>query len=104
MLPRRQIPRWPFSDGILGRPHKQRRRPPTKLSLEYASTTWAPQTETDIRKLEMVQRRAARFVFIDYQRTSSVAEMIGKTRLADPTAAERLRQAHDDVPNRTQTS
>lgn len=49
-----------------------------KPTLEYASTTWAPHTDTDIRKLEMVQRRAVRFVFNDYQRTSSVTEMMEK--------------------------
>ena len=37
-----------------------------KPTLEYASTTWAPYTETDIRKLEMAQRREPRFVFSDY--------------------------------------
>ena len=49
-----------------------------KPTLEYANTTWAPHTETDIRKLEMVQRRAVRFVFNNYQRTSSVTEMMEK--------------------------
>ena len=49
-----------------------------KPTLEYASTTWAPHSKTDIRKLEMVQRRAARFVFNDYQCTSSITEIMEK--------------------------
>ena len=44
--------------------------------VEYAATTWAPFTDTETRKIEMVQRRAARFVSNDYRRTSSVTEMI----------------------------
>ena len=44
--------------------------------VEYAVTTLAPFTDTDTHKDEKVQRRAARFVSNDYQRTSSVTEMI----------------------------
>ena len=44
--------------------------------VEYAATTWAPFTDTETRKIEKVQRRAARFVSNDYRRTSSVTEMI----------------------------
>ena len=46
--------------------------------VEYATTSWAPLTETDNQKIEMVQRRPAGFVSSDYRRTSSVTEMIGK--------------------------
>ncbi|MEW8548097.1 MAG: reverse transcriptase family protein, partial [Candidatus Thiodiazotropha sp.] len=45
-------------------------------SLEYASTAWDPYTQTNINKLEAVQRRAARFVTGDYHTTSSVSDMI----------------------------
>ena len=44
--------------------------------VEYAATTWAPFTDTETRKIEKVQRRAARFGSNDYRRTSSVTEMI----------------------------
>ena len=44
--------------------------------LEYASTVWSPHTATDITKLEAVQRRSARLATRDYQRTSSVTQMI----------------------------
>ena len=44
--------------------------------VEYAATTWAPSTNTNTDKTEMVQRRAARFVTNDYGRKSSVTEMI----------------------------
>ena len=44
-------------------------------TLEYASTVWSPHTDTDSNQLEMVQRRAARFVKSDYSRKSSVIAM-----------------------------
>ena len=44
--------------------------------LEYASTVWSPHTETDITKREAVQRRSALWATRDYQRTSSVTQMI----------------------------
>ena len=44
--------------------------------VEYAATNWAPSTNTNTNKIEMVQRRAARFVTNDYGRKSSVTEMI----------------------------
>ena len=43
-------------------------------TLEYASTVWTPH-DTDSNQLEMVQRRAVRFVKSDYSRTSSVTAM-----------------------------
>ena len=39
--------------------------------LEYAVAVWTPHTKCDIDRLEAVQRRAARFVTSDYNRTSS---------------------------------
>ena len=44
--------------------------------LEYASTVWSPYHEHNIYKLEMVQRRAARFVMNNYNRTASVTEIL----------------------------
>ena len=47
-------------------------------SLEYCSSVWDPHTLTNIDKFEMVQRRAARFVVNDYNRDSSVPNIISK--------------------------
>ena len=44
--------------------------------LQYAAVVWAPHTKCDIDRLEAVQRRAARFVTSDYNRTSSVTVML----------------------------
>ena len=44
--------------------------------LEYASTVWSPQTATDITTLEAVQRRSVRWATRDYQRTSSMTQII----------------------------
>ena len=46
-----------------------------RLVLEYARTAWDPYTQNNIKKLEAVQHRAARFVTGDYRTTSSVSEM-----------------------------
>ena len=44
--------------------------------MEYACIVWDPITQKGIHKIEMVQRRAARFVFGDYRTTSSVTSML----------------------------
>ena len=44
--------------------------------VEYASSVWDPHLQKDIHALEMVQRRAARFVTGRYRRTSSVSDML----------------------------
>ena len=44
--------------------------------LEYASIIWDPHHQTDIKKLENIQRRAARFVKGNYKQTSSVSAML----------------------------
>ena len=46
--------------------------------LEYCQTVWDPYTEEMKNKLEMVQRRAARFALSDYSPTSSVTGMLNK--------------------------
>ena len=48
--------------------------------LEYASTVWDPFTSTNRDQIEMVQRRAARFVTGNYHRTSSVNAMLEKLK------------------------
>ena len=44
--------------------------------LEYAATIWHPYTDSLTKKLEMVQRRAARYTLHRYRRTSSVGAML----------------------------
>lgn len=43
--------------------------------VEYASTVWNPYTKTNIHKVEMVQRRAIRWINQDYSPLSSVTDM-----------------------------
>ena len=45
--------------------------------LEYAATVWSPHTSDNIKKVEMVQRRSARYVCNRWHNTSSVSEMVG---------------------------
>ena len=44
--------------------------------LEYASSVWDPHSKKDIRKIEKIQRRAARFVLNKYKKTESVTKML----------------------------
>ena len=44
--------------------------------LEYGCSAWNPYTKQSIDQIEMVQRRAARFVYNDYSRFSHVTHMI----------------------------
>jgi hypothetical protein len=45
-------------------------------SLEYACSVWDPHLKSDINKIEMVQRRAARYVTNRQRNTSSVGDML----------------------------
>ena len=55
--------------------------------VEYCATIWDPYTKTNIDQIEMVQRRAARFVLQRYHQTSSVNAMLDQ--LAWETLQER---------------
>ena len=44
--------------------------------MEYASAVWSPYTKENINKIEMLQRRAARWVYNDYSPYSSVTDML----------------------------
>ena len=55
--------------------------------LEYSCTVWDPHTAQYTHKIEMIQRRAARYVHNNYHNTSSVTNMINT--LQWPTLAER---------------
>ena len=57
--------------------------------MDYCSTVWNPYTATLENKLEMVRRRAARFVLNRFHRTSSVGSML--VDLKWTTLAERPR-------------
>ena len=45
---------------------------------EYAAVIWSPHLHTNIHQIEMIQRKAARFVFSDYSRYSSVTAMLNQ--------------------------
>jgi hypothetical protein len=44
--------------------------------LEFCSSVWGPHCEKYINKIDMIQRRAARFVMGEYRRTHSVSDML----------------------------
>lgn len=45
--------------------------------LEYSSSVWSTHTQQNINKIEMIQRRAARWVTNDYSTYSSVTHILG---------------------------
>lgn len=47
-----------------------------RSKLEYANIVWDPFTQKDIRKLEMVQRRAVRFIYGKYRRLDSPSQLM----------------------------
>ena len=49
---------------------------PARPLLEYSSNVWDPHTQKNIKQLEMVQRRAARYVLHRHRNTSSVTDML----------------------------
>ena len=59
--------------------------------MEYSSTVWDPHTARNINKIEMVQRRSARFVFNNFGRTASPSEMM--SQLGWESLAERRKKA-----------
>ena len=63
--------------------------------LEYASAVWDPHCQSDIQKLELIQRRYARFTCGDYSRESSVTEML--QTLGWDTMAERRAKLRQDL-------
>jgi hypothetical protein len=46
------------------------------VSLEYACSVWDPHLKSDINKIEMVQRRAVRYVTNRQRNTSSVGDTL----------------------------
>ena len=55
--------------------------------LEYSATVWDPWQKKYINQIEMVQHRAVRYIFNDYNFTSSVSSMLNQ--LALPTLEKR---------------
>ena len=45
---------------------------------DYSSTVWDPHLQKDIDRIENVQCRAARFIYSDYKRTSSITAMMNE--------------------------
>lgn len=62
-------------------------------TLEYASTVWNPYTAELVKQMEMIQRRAARFVVSDFHRRHSVTSMLQNLQWA----SLQERRAHSDV-------
>ena len=45
-------------------------------TLEYASFSWNPYTESDIKRLEQIQNNAARFVCNNYNIETSTSRLV----------------------------
>ncbi|XP_072032845.1 uncharacterized protein [Amphiura filiformis] len=62
----------PCNQGVKARAYQALMRP----QLDYAAEAWNPYTITVVNRIEQVQRAAARFVFRDFRRTTSVSSLI----------------------------
>ena len=58
--------------------------------VEYATQVWDPHTKRNTNKIEMVHRRCARYVTVNFDRTNSVTSLLNY--LSWPTLKERRRQ------------
>ena len=47
-----------------------------RTTLEYASSSWNPYTDTDIKRLEQIQKNAAGFVCNDYDIATSTSSPV----------------------------
>ena len=45
-------------------------------TLEYASSSWNPHTDSDIKRLQQIQKNAARFVCYNYNITKSTSSLV----------------------------
>lgn len=52
-----------------------------RSKLEYASQIWYPHTLKDIIQLEMIQRKATRFIFNKYKRTGSPSALMTENKI-----------------------
>ena len=79
------------ANSVLGLLRRNLRHCPEKLReqafislvrsrLEYCASAWNPYLAQDIDKLEMVQRRGARFVKQEYNYTASVTELLNQLK------------------------
>ena len=48
----------------------------SRTLVQYSSSVWSPDTDKNICKIEMIQRRAARWTLDNYSRQASVTEML----------------------------
>ena len=64
--------------------------------LEYCSSVWDPHSQTDVNRIEAVQRRAARFCFRRYKRKSSPTLMQADQR-AFPTHIRDLQLSKNTI-------
>ena len=65
--------------------------------LEYCASIWSPHTDQSKQKLEMVQRRSARYCTNRYHNTSSVTDMPKGSKLIDTRVAKDQTPACYDI-------
>jgi len=71
-----------------GRPQNFGQYYEIRPSTDHSQTIWDPYTETGIKQLESVQRRAARFTLSRYCRTASARAMLNELNW-EPLASQR---------------
>ena len=66
--------------------------------LEYCASVWDPHTQSAIQKMEMVQRRAARYVLKRYHNTSSAGSLFRQVVIPTGRYSDRSLFRQVDIP------
>ena len=66
-------------EGTVDNVHKPSKLNAIKRTLPHMQIYCSPYAQTNIHQLEMIQRKAARFVFNNYSQNSSITKMLNKS-------------------------
>ena len=65
---------------MLGQIQRQAYKALVRPTVEYSATVWDPYVAKNIQQVEMIQRRAARWVLGRYDRLDSVTDMLSSLK------------------------
>ena len=66
-------------------------------TLEYSSSSWNPYTDTEIKRLEQIQKNAARFVCNDYNIATSTSSLVKSLGWDTPDTLKHTRLFYQSV-------
>ena len=66
-------------------------------TLEYSSSSWNPYTDTEIKRIEQIQKNAARFVCNDYNIATSTSSLVKSLGWDTPDTLKHRRLFYQSV-------